>query len=246
MIEKTATGITGLDDILNGGIPKGRVVLITGGPGAGKSILCTQFLVNGIKKYRENGVFVFLGENRQHFYEEMAALGMNLAELEMQGTLACLDASILRRVPAEVTIGGFSVGKREFSMLSLLDQIRDAVKNLDAKRVVIDPISSFILAYPNAHERRIAMLDILNYLANNKTTCLVTSELRNLGLNRRIEMEEYVSQGTIVLQTLKIGKGLIRTIMVEKLRGTAHDTQPRPYRITNNGIEVLARENILI
>lgn len=246
MIEKIPTGIAGLDDMLNGGLPKGRIILLTGGPGAGKSILCTQFLVNGIKKYGENSVFVFLGENRQHFYEEMATLGMNLAELERQGRLAFLDASIIRRIPAEVTVGGFSVGKRDFSMLSLLDQVRDAVKSVNAKRVVIDPISSFILAYPNEHERRMALLDILTYLMDNKTTCLITSELRNLGLDREIEMEEYVSQGAIVLQTLKIGKSLARTVLIEKLRGSAHDTQPRPYRITSNGIEVLARENILI
>ena len=246
MIEKTPTGIAGLDEMLNGGIPKGRIILVTGGPGAGKSILCTQFLVNGIKKYGENSVFVFLGENKQHFYEEMAAVGINLVELENQGRLAFLDASIIRMIPAEVTVGGLSIGKREFSMLSLLDQVRDAVKSVNAKRVVIDPISSFILSYPNEHERRMALLDILTYLMNNKTTCFITSELRNLGLDREIETEEYVAQGAIVLQTLKIGKNLTRTILVEKLRGSAHDNQPRPYRITNNGIEVLARETILI
>lgn len=55
-IERVKSGIPGLDEMLNGGIPKGRVILVVGGPGTGKTIFCTRFLINGIQQYGEPGL----------------------------------------------------------------------------------------------------------------------------------------------------------------------------------------------
>src|SRR5205807_2343788 len=77
---RTPTGIPGLDKLLSGGLPKGRIILLTGGPGTGKTILSSQYLVNGIMDYDENGVYVSLDENKQHVFEEMVDFGWDLPE----------------------------------------------------------------------------------------------------------------------------------------------------------------------
>src|SRR5213594_931285 len=109
---RTPTGIPGLDKLLNGGLPKGRIILLTGGPGTGKTILSSQFLVNGILDYDENGVYVSLDENKQHVFEEMVDFGWDLPELEHQKRLIFLEASPIRYLPAEIKVGRLTVGRR--------------------------------------------------------------------------------------------------------------------------------------
>jgi len=82
MPKKIATGISGLDELVGGGIPEGRVILVIGGPGTGKTILCSQFLYKGINEKQENGVFVSLDESKDHFYSEMQKFGWDFRKLE--------------------------------------------------------------------------------------------------------------------------------------------------------------------
>lgn len=244
LAERTLTGVPGLDELLHGGIPRGRIVLVVGGPGTGKTILCTQFLVNGIQKYGENSVLVTLDESKAHIHSEMAKFGWNLAELEKEKKLAFVDASPIRYVTGEVKIGKLTLGKREFSMLSLIEGVQRGVEMVNAKRVVVDPIASFIFQYPDMIQRRTAILDLIEALMNTGATCLLTTELRAGGLERSVQLEEYLAHGVIILQTLQIGKFLSRTLQVEKMRETAIDPQPRPYKITDTGIEVYPKESI--
>ena len=65
MVDKVDTGIPGLDELVDGGFPEGRVVLVIGGPGTGETILCSQFLYKGIYNKQENGVFVSLDESKE-------------------------------------------------------------------------------------------------------------------------------------------------------------------------------------
>ena len=64
MSKKVRTGIPGLDELVDGGFPEGRVILVIGGPGTGKTIMCSQFLHKGIYENQENGVFVSLDESK--------------------------------------------------------------------------------------------------------------------------------------------------------------------------------------
>ena len=159
--DRTRTGIAGLDEMLNGGIPRGRVVLAMGGPGTGKTILCAQFLVNGIKKFGENGVFVTLEETPEHIFEEMDQFGWNLSEMEKSGKLRLVDASPIRRMPSELKLGKVSIEKGEFSMIALINAIQENVKEIGAKRIVIDTLSALVFQYPEKNERRTAILDLV-------------------------------------------------------------------------------------
>jgi KaiC/GvpD/RAD55 family RecA-like ATPase len=229
---------------LGGGIPQGRVVLLVGGPGAGKTILATQFLVNGITIYGEHSAYVSLDESKQHFYSEMEKFGWDLAKLEQERKFAFVDASPIRAIPGEVKIGKMTIGKRDFSLLSLIEGIKTGVRAINATRTAIDPIASLIFQFPDIIQRRNAVLDLVEALVETGGTCMLTTELRAPGLQRAVRLEEYLAHGVIVLQTVQVGRSIVRSMQVEKMRETAIDMQPRPYRITSSGIEVFPKESI--
>jgi len=241
---RVKTGIPGLDELLGGGIPQGRLVLVVGGPGTGKTILGTQFLVNGIVQSGENGLFVSLDEPKHLVYKEMAPFGWNLADLEKQGKFSFVDASPIRQLPGEVKIGKLTIGKRDFSLATLIEGIQSNAKKVAAKRVFVDPLASLIFQFPDMITRRTAFLDLLDALAVMGATCVLTTELRAPGLERAVQLEEYLAHGVIVLQTVQVGRALLRSIQVEKMRETEIDMQPRPYRIGPKGIEVFPKESI--
>ena len=128
---RTPTGISGLDEILSGGIPRGRVVLVLGGPGTGKTILATEFLVKGISTFNENAIFVSLDESKEHYYSEMAKSGWDLTKLQKDKKFAIVDASPIRNIPGELKVGKMIIGKKEFSMISLIEGIKAAAKGID-------------------------------------------------------------------------------------------------------------------
>src|SRR5947199_10849473 len=113
MGDKNPTGITRLDEILSGGFPRGRVILLVGGPGTGKRILTSQFLMNGIKTYGENGAYGRLEEAKSHYYREMALFGWKVEELENGKNFAVINASTLRHMPGQVKIGRQAIGRQD-------------------------------------------------------------------------------------------------------------------------------------
>ncbi len=243
--ERAVTGITGLDKMLEGGIPRGRIIMIVGGPGTGKTILSTQFLVNGIINYDEPGIFVSLEETKAHIYQAMRRFKWDLSQLEKKGNFSFVDASPIRRSPAEVKIGKYTVGKRDFSMLGLINTIEQLAETTGAKRIVVDPLASLIYQYPNLYERRTAFLDLIESLTATGAACLTTMESHHLGgIEREVLEEEYLAHGVIVLQRVQIGKSLIRVLQIRKMRMTAADDQPRPYKIDETGINVYAEERL--
>src|SRR5207247_9876115 len=102
------------------------------------------------------------------------------------------------------------------------------------------------LSHPRVDSRRVeatrsAIPDIVEALRSTGATCLRTSEILSTGENRRLQAEEYLAEGVIMLRIVRKG---VRTIQISKMRGTKIDTAPRPFVIRDNGIEVLAREEV--
>jgi KaiC/GvpD/RAD55 family RecA-like ATPase len=245
-VARTPTGIPGLDEIIGGGLPQGRVVMVLGEPGAGKTILCSQYLMNGIIKFGESGLIVSMEEGKGHYWHEMSVFGWDLDSAEKSGKFSFVDASPIRTIPGEVRIGKLTIGKQDFSLVSLLEVVRNSAKAIGAQRIVVDPISTLIFQYPDESQRRKALLDLVEALAETGATCMLASELRRVGIKGRVvQIEEYLVHGVILMQTLPAGRTMERIIQVEKMRGTAIDRQPRPYRITETGIEVYPRESVI-
>ena len=243
-VVKTPTGVAGLDEILLGGIPKGRVVLVIGEPGAGKTVLATQFLASGIETQGENAVFISLEESKQHYFSEMASFGWDLKRFEKEKKFVFLDASPIRSISGELKIGNTTVAKRDFSIRNLIDSIRVAVKAVDAWRIVIDSIAFLAFQCPDAAQRRNATLDLIEALTETGATCMMSAELQGTSAEREIQQEEYLAHGVILMQCLQSHKSLVRVIQVVKMRGANFDRQPHPYSISEKGIKVDAKESI--
>jgi KaiC/GvpD/RAD55 family RecA-like ATPase len=237
-LEYTLTGIPGMDKILGDkGIPKGHTILICGGPGSGKTTFAIQFLYKGVTEYNEPGLYITLDEDPEDIKKNMSKFGWNLEKLEKEKKLAFINISPVRVVPSDKT-GLIQLGMKEFKMVKLLETIRKGIEELQAQRVIIDPITIFMLQYPDETERIHSMRDLISEFRKTGCTHLVISELRGTGFERKYQFEEYLSQGVILLRTFLKDDKVIRMFQVEKMRGLDVDTQPRPYKITESGIEV--------
>jgi len=231
------TGIPGVDKILaEKGIPKGHTILVSGGPGSGKTTFAIQFLYMGATQHNESGVYVTLDEEPGDIRKNMLNYGWDMKRLEDEKKLVFINVSPVRVTPSET--GLIQIGMKEFRLIKLLEAIKRGVKEVNAKRVVVDPITIFTLQYPNEVERIYAMRDLLRDLRQTGCTNLMISELRGTGWEREHQFEEYLTQGVILLRTFLKGSRLVRVFQAEKMRGLAIDNQPRPYEITAKGIEV--------
>jgi len=232
------TGIPGVDKALaDQGIPRGHTILIAGGPGSGKTTFATQFLYKGATEYGEPAVYITLDEDPEDMKKNMSKFGWDLDQLEREKKLIFINVSPVRVGPTEKA-GLVQLGMKEFKLIKLLEAIRTGIEQVQAKRVVIDPITIFTLQYPDETERIYAMRDLIADFRKTGCTNLLISELKGTGLEREHQFEEYLAQGVILLRTLIKGDKLLRMFQVAKMRGLAVDTQPRPYEITDDGIQV--------
>jgi KaiC/GvpD/RAD55 family RecA-like ATPase len=242
MSETVSTGVPGLDDLMSGGFPKGRVILVIGGPGAGKTILTSQFLYKGIADFNEHGVLVALDEGKNHYYAEMLNFGWDFKKAEEEGKFAYIDATRLSRVAmlkeklikAETS----SLRGKSLEIDKLVEELTIKIKQLNAKRVVIDTLASLFYRFTDPTERRTAGIDLIEALSDLGVTILVTTELGQLGLERKISDEEFLVHGVVIMQTLFIGGATSRGMQVEKMRGVSVNTNLVPYTIDRTGVEV--------
>ncbi len=238
MLDYASTGIPGVDKILGEkGIPRGHSILICGGPGSGKTTFAIQFLYKGATEHDEPGIYISLDEDPEDVKKNMSKFGWDLGELEREKKLAFINVSPVRVASSEKA-GLIQLGMKEFKLVKLLEAIRTGVEEIQAKRVVIDPVTIFMLQYPDEIERIYAMRDLITDFRKTDCTNILISELRGTGLEREHQFEEYLAQGVILLRTVMKDDRLSRMFQVEKMRGLKVDYQPRPYNITNSGIEV--------
>ena len=247
-MEQIPTGMKGLDEILHGGLPKGRTILVVGSPGSGKTTFAMQFLVGGAKS-GEPGLYVSLDEKPERVKTNLSSFEWNLDGLEHDGKLTIIDATQLRR-PTSKLIGptsterGVELVLPELTLGSLARTIRRVTSEEGMQRIVVDPITSLVLRYSEEPKRRRAMLLFFDALESTGCSCIVTSELRTSMLARRFQLEEYLSHGVVLLHTMVHEGNVIRALQVEKMRGIGHDAQLRPYQIGKSGIEIFPKDRV--
>lgn len=242
MSERLPTGIEGLDELISGGFPRGRVILVLGGPGTGKTILAAQFLYKGISEYGENGIFVSLDESQNHFYSEMMKFGWDFKKAEEEGKFLFIDATRLSRVALlkekmlkEETS---SLRGKQLQIDRLIEEIQEKIQQIGAKRVALDTLASLFYRFLDPVERRTASVDLIESLSDLGATTVVTTELSYLGLERNLMDEEFLVHGVIMMQTLFSGGTTTRALQVEKMRGASVNANLVPYTIDKNGIEI--------
>ena len=236
------SGIEGLDELISGGFPKNRVILVIGGPGAGKTILASQFLYKGLSLHGENGVFVSLDEIKNHYFAEMQKFGWDFEKAEAEGKFAFLDATRLSRVAMlkekMLKEESSSLRGKELQIDKLIEDLQSKIQKVNARRVVIDTMASLFYRFTDPTERRTAGVDLIEALSDVGATVLVTTELGQLGLERKISDEEFLVQGVIMMQNIFSGGTSTRGLQVEKMRGVGVNNNLVPYTIDRSGIEI--------
>jgi|YelNatPaOPRAMG01_1025707.scaffolds.fasta_scaffold25860_2 circadian clock protein KaiC len=247
-MERVKSGIKGLDELLNGGFPRGKCILLVGGPGSGKTIFAIQFLMAGAEE-GEPGLYISLDEKPEEVKEEMSSLGWNLEDLEREGKLFFIDATPLKKVEqlernAPSGLKGFEFRIPMVTLENIVETAAELVSEEGVRRMAVDPITALTLRYGDPAERRRAVLNFFDSLSEVGCTSIITSELRATQLHRGFQPEEFLAQGVIVLHTIIHEGVLIKAIQIEKMRGIKHDLQLRPYKITEKGIEVYPKDRI--
>jgi len=234
---RVKTGIKGLDELMEGGFPTGRSVLLSGACGTGKTIFSIQFLYNGAKKFNEPGIYVTLDERPEMIREDMLRFGWNLRELEEKNLLNIIDGSIAKiGIPSDEV---FSLPVTGFDMDKLLLEIMRVAKRINAKRVVIDSIPALGFNYENENEIRKAILKLSYILTRSGVTSLMTSEIDEASNKYgKYGVEEYVVDGVLVLHYMGVGTQANRTLHIRKMRATSHSEDLHPMTIGEDGVTI--------
>jgi len=235
------TGIPGFDEIVGGGIPKRNVVLLSGGPGTGKSIFGQQFLFNGLLK-GEPGVLVVLEEHPVQVRISMSQFGWDVQRYEESGMLAIVDA---------FTAGIGEAAKRERYVVrapddfqALVDVLREAVREVKAVRAVVDSVTTLYITKPAL--ARSMVLQLKKILSGMGCTSILISQVSVTERGFGGPGVEHAADGIVRLDLDEVEGELRRSIIIWKMRGTSHSMRRHPLNITSKGIEINTKETIKI
>lgn len=248
-MDRTTSGIYGLDELTGGGFPKKRAILVSGSCGTGKSIFSMQFIYRGILEAEEPGVFVTFDEMPDKIRQDMLNFKWNLKELEDNDLLAIVDATSARAgVPSEEE---HAILPGQLDIDKLLVDILGVARNIGAKRLVIDSVPAMASQLEGESQIRRAVLKLAYIVARSGLTTIITSEIPEQSLGSggamqfsKYEVEEYVADGVIILNFLGVGTGATRTLYIRKMRGTKHSLEIHPLEITEKGIVVKRVEEV--
>lgn len=230
-LEKTLTGISGFDEITDGGLPKNRLTLISGEAGNGKSLFGMQFLVNGVEQFNEPGLYISFEVNELQIIQDFASLHLNLSKhIDDQKIIIdyiCVDPS------AFVETGSYD-------LQALFMRIGYAIDHFKIKRVVLDTIEVIFSSLTNELMIRSELHRLFSWLKEKGVTAIVTAERSKIqSALTRFGLEEYVADCVIILDHRVDEQISTRRVRVLKYRGSAHGENEYPFLIGKNGISML-------
>ena len=228
-LSKAPTGIPGLDEVTDGGLPRGRTTLLCGGPGCGKTLMAMQFLVRGAVDGGEPGVFVAFEESPAELAQNVASLGWDLKDLQARGLLA-IDH--IRISDGEIVETG------EWDLEGLFIRLGAAIESVGAKRVVLDTVEALFGPLGDEATLRAELRRLFRWLNDRGVTAIVTGE-RGEGTLTRHGLEEYVSDCVVLLDHRVHDQISTRRLRVVKYRGSHHGPDEYPFLIDRDGFSVL-------
>ena len=221
--DRLPTGIEEFDRLIEGGFPRGDMVLLVGDPGSGKTIFGSQFLYHGISKLDEPGIYVSFAENHEAFLRNMKKINLYFKKYEEEGTFRFMD---------------FVTAKEE-SVGDSLARVLAHATSLNAKRVVIDSFSALAQGFSEKIDARIVLHTILGKIARmRKVTVLLICEKPFGSESLGGGMEEFVADGVVLLRCSTEKGWLERTLQVLKMRGTQVKGLQHSFNIDDHGIRV--------
>lgn len=238
--ERVSTGVAGLDEMLGGGIPEGSILLVSGGPGTGKTIMSLQYIVSAVSR-DEPCVYISLEESMKKKIEYAKAFGWDLQKAIDDDMLDVLDLYMIPQSQGNVELYERVRGKLQFT---LEKEIENLVKRIDAKHVLLDPLTSILVHEQRSGKKRFIIGQLFDIIRKLSCSAVITTE----GLPRENEfyMENFLADSVIRLQKEVIDFKLIKTLMIDKVRGIDFDEQPRRYVITSRGFKVFDTEPVLV
>lgn len=219
-----------MDEITQGGLPRGRPALVCGGAGCGKTLFAMEFLVRGAVQFGEPGVFMAFEENESELTRNVAPLGFDLDRLVAEKKLV-LDHVRLERREIEET--------GEYDLEGLFVRLGHAIDTIGARRVVLDTIEALFAGLPSEAVLRSELRRLFHWLKQKGVTAVITGERGDEGRLTRHGLEEYVADCVIVLDHRTVDQISTRRLRVVKYRGSLHGTNEYPFLISQSGLSVL-------
>jgi KaiC/GvpD/RAD55 family RecA-like ATPase len=241
---RVPTGIPGFDELIEGGFIENDVLLLIGGPGAGKSTFGAQYLHEGITKYNEPGVYITFEETPARIKRNMWRHGWDLERLVKENKLRIIRADPIAygRYIEKNKDPNSNKETDDTTIETVLKQIYSNIQEIGAKRLFIDSITSLKIS-PDPVDVRHIILEFIKNVENFDCTTLITSEISKDP--DYFSVEEYLAEGVICLQVYRIAGERIRSIEILKMRGVKHDEVLRPYIITDKGIVVYPSQSVI-
>jgi circadian clock protein KaiC len=222
--KRVSTGVEELDKVLGGGFRENSVILISGNPGAGKTILSTQFLVDGGRK-DEKCVYVSFAEKEEDYYNNMASMGLVIRPLSDKGLFKFLEYPTLD-----------PEGMRAAS-----ENITRQVLEFEPQRLVIDSISAFTQTMGITETRQFLHVLFGRIMKDMDITTILIGEIPIGQLGTGFGVEEFVADGVILLKYSRVGKVERREMDIVKMRGVELNRSHFEYTISKdyNGIGLI-------
>lgn len=219
-LQRLSSGIPELDSLINGGFIDPSFILLLGPLGSGKTTFAMQYLFEGAKKGENGIIFSVLSESSNsviqfassYWFIDFKLIGKNVFVVDLSQKLKLFDT------------------RQQF-----LKELDAKINKYRIKRIVIDPINLIQLALPDIRDYRLFLFEFAEYVKQKKLHALVTAEMYDTNYHAH---EAFIADGTILLQTEVLAGKRARTMIIAKMRGTHHITEPVEYFITNDGIHI--------
>ncbi len=228
---RVKTGVSGLDEMLQGGLPENHIVLVMGSFGTGKTTLGLQYLVEGLKS-DEPCIFISLEEDRDSIIKNATSFGWDLS-----GAIEKKKLGLFKLEPSDA----------KTTITRIKSELPKFVKSFGAKRVVLDSVSLLNMMFADENERRSNLFNLCQLLRSTGATTLITAEVKDENQrSSRDGLAEYTADGVLLLQSdeNKEGGEVQLTIRILKMRRTSHSRRVKPYSITDKGIVVHAGADV--
>jgi circadian clock protein KaiC len=228
-LEKSETGIAGFDDISGGGLPLGRPTLLAGHAGSGKTLFALEFVLHGIEKFDESGVFVSFEETPEELAFNFGSLGFDLVRYQDENRLRVLHISL---DPHELIEAG------EYDLDGLFLRLGAAIDATGARRIALDAVENLFSAFTDLRILRSEFRRLMDWLKNKGITAVVTTERGTDSITRH-GLEEYIADCVVALDNRIEGQLATRRLRIVKYRGSAHGSDEYPFVLDRSGFSVI-------